>query len=152
MIVYLDTSALVKRYISEVGGRWTRSLLNEPTTRAFTSQLTIVEGACTFARRRRESMISADAHRHVLAMFYYEFEHQYNVIAVGPSVIDAACELANRNPLRAYDAVHIATAWLLNGRLVNSGQEPLKFICADAQLLDIANREGLLIENPNDHP
>jgi hypothetical protein len=67
-------------------------------------------------------------------------------------VIDTACQLANRNPLRAYDAVHLATAWLLHQELLNGGHESLVFVCADVRLLDIAKDEGLQIENPNDHP
>jgi hypothetical protein len=71
---------LVKRYIEEVGSARIRSLLHEPVTRVFTSQLTLVESTCAFARRRREDLISVDEHDHVLEMLYYEFEHRYNVL------------------------------------------------------------------------
>jgi predicted nucleic acid-binding protein len=152
VFVYLDTSALVKRYIEEVGSARIRSLLYEPATRVFTSQLTLVESTCAFARRRREGLVSVDEHRRVLEMLYYEFEHRYNIMGIEPPVIDAACQLATRNPLRAYDAVHLATAWLLHRDLLNGGHEPLTFVCADVRLLDIARDEGLVTENPNDHP
>ena len=60
--------------------------------------------------------------------------------------------VANRQPLRAYDAVHLATAWLLNEELLRAGQPPLTFVCADDRLMTIAQAEGLLTDNPNHHP
>ena len=152
MIVYLDTSALVKRYITETGSRWIRSLLNGPAVYTFTSQLTTVEGACAFARRRREGYLAADEQRQVLEMLFYELNHRYSTLRVTPQLIDIACRLADRWPLRAFDAVHLAAAWLLNQNLLTSGHAPLTFVCADIRLLDIAQSEGMLTENPNDHP
>jgi predicted nucleic acid-binding protein len=150
-VVYLDTSALVKRYVIEVGSGWVRALLREPTTRAFTSLLTMIEGTCTFARRRREGMLSPDDHRHVLDTFDYDLMYRCNVLAVEQRVIDAARRLADRNPLRAYDAVQLATAWLLNQDLLGDGQTALTFVCADDRLTDVAQVEGLLTDNPNHH-
>jgi predicted nucleic acid-binding protein len=123
-VAYLDTSALVKRYITEIGSGWVRAFLREPTTRAFTSLLTIIEGTCTFARRRREGMLSPGDHRHVLDAFDYDLTYRYNVLQVEPRVIDTARQMAGRNPLRAYDAVQLATAWLLNQDLLDDGQAP----------------------------
>ena len=54
--------------------------------------------------------------------------------------------------LCAYDAVQLASGWLANQTLVRAQHPPLTFVCADLRLLNIARAEGLLIENPNDHP
>jgi predicted nucleic acid-binding protein len=151
-IAYLDTSALIKRYITEVGSEWIRTLLGESATRTFTSLLTVIEGTCTLARRRREGRLSPDDHRRVLETFDYDLKYRYAILEVEPRTIDAARQLADRNPLRAYDAVQLATAWLLNQDLLDSSQPPLTFICADDRLLDIAQSEGLLAANPNRHP
>jgi hypothetical protein len=59
--------------------------------------------------------------------------------------------LALQHPLRAYDAVHLATAWLANQELVRTGKPPLTFVCADDRLVAIANATGLLTDNPHDH-
>lgn len=151
-VAYLDTSALVKRYIAEVGSGRVRALLNAPTTRAFTSLLTAVEGTCTFARRRREGMLSPEDHGHVRDAFDYDLKYRYRVLQIEQTVIDTARHMANRNPLRAYDAVQLATAWLLNRDLVDAGQPPLTFVCADDRLIDVAQAEGLLTDNPNHYP
>jgi hypothetical protein len=49
------------------------------------------------------------------------------------------------------DAVQLATAWSLNRDLVNDGEAPLTFICADDGLLTVAQAEGLRTDNPNHH-
>ena len=69
-----------------------------------------------------------------------------------PVTIDIARRLADRHPLRAYDAVQLATAWLLNQNLLQTGKPPLTFICTDDRLIAIAQTEGLLTDNPSHHP
>ena len=97
-------------------------------------------------------MLSADDHRQVLTVFDYDLTYHYAVLDVKPEVIDAARQLADRHPLRAYDAVHLATAWLLKQGSVDSDDPPLTFVCADERLTAIAQAEGLTTENPNNHP
>ena len=151
--IYLDTSALVKRYIAEEGSDWIKVLLDGGRAPAsLTSHLTVIEAVCTFARRRREGLLSAEDYLQVLAALDYDFEHRYGLIAVEPVVMNAARQMAERNPLRAYDAVQLASAWLANERLGQAGREPLTFISADDRLLAIAQIEGLLTANPNHHP
>ena len=149
--VYFDTSALVKHYITEVGSGWVRALLTHQAPTVFTSLLTSIEGACTFARRRREGMLSPQDHRQLLAVFDYDFRYCYNILDVEPTVMDTARRMANHHPLRAYDAVQLATAWLLNQDLLRTGKPPITFICADNRLITIALAEGLLTDNPNHH-
>ncbi len=65
--------------------------------------------------------------------------------------VDTACKLSGTHRLRAYDAIHLATALLLNGEMIRNNKPPLTFICADNRLLEIAQAENLRTENPNDH-
>lgn len=117
-----------------------------------TSLLTVIEGICTFARRQREGMLSPEDHRQLLTVFDYDFAYRYNTLDAGAVVIDTARQMVSRHPLRAYDAVQLATAWSLNRDLVNDGEAPLTFICADDRLLAVAQAEGLRTDNPNHHP
>jgi predicted nucleic acid-binding protein len=143
---------LVKHYITEVGSDWVRALLVDQTPTVFTSLLTVIEGVCTFARRQREGMLSPEDHHQLLTVFDYDFTYRYNILDVEPVVIDAARRMANRHPLRAYDAVQLATAWLLNQDLLKTDRPPLTFICADDRLITVAQAEGLQTDNPNHHP
>ena len=81
----------------------------------------------------------------------YDIAYRYTLLAIVPVTIDAARRLANLHPLRAYDAVQLATAWSLDRDLVSHGEAPLTFICADDRLLSIAQAEGLRTDNPNHH-
>ena len=151
-IAYLDTSALVKQYVIEPGSNWVKALLVlDLTPTVFTSHLTVVEATCAFARRRREGSLLSQQHAQILRAFEYDIQNRFNILDVGPAVIRTAQQLANQHPLRAYDAVQLATAWLANENLVRSEQRPLTFVCADNHLLAIAQAEGLLTENPSQY-
>jgi predicted nucleic acid-binding protein len=152
-IVYLDASALVKHYVAEIGSEWIRSLLDySRSSTMVTSHLTVVEVACAFARKRREGTLSIDDQTQVLMAFDHDVAYWYNILDVTPHVVETAKSFVNDHPLRAYDAVYLATAWLTNRQLTIAEQSPLTFICADNRLLDIAMSVGLLTDNPNDHP
>lgn len=149
---YLDTSALIKRYVAEIGSEWVHELLTDTRTpTAFTSHLTVVEAACAFARRRRDGLVSQEDYAEILMAFDHDVAYLYNILDVTPEVIETARSFANEHPLRAYDAVHLATAWLANRTLMQAGQPSLTFVCADARLLSISGAVGLATDNPLQH-
>lgn len=151
--LYLDTSALVKYYLAETGSRWLTARLDaQPQPVVITSLLTHIESACTLARRQREGLLTPDDRLRLLTAVDYDLKYRYQVTRVDRTVIDTARQLASRHPLRAYDAVHLATGWLANRRLVQTGQSALLFVTADDRLLAMAQAEGLLTENPNHYP
>jgi hypothetical protein len=55
-------------------------------------------------------------------------------------------------PLRAYDAVQLASALLTHDTLQVIGLPPPTFLAADDRLLATAEAEGLATDNPNAHP
>lgn len=150
---YFDTSALLKQYVTETGSNWVRTYLASAMAPAvFTSHLTAVEATCAFARRLREEILLPADYASVVQAFDYDITYRYNLLDVMPVTIDTARRLAVQHPLRAYDAVQLATAWLLNQNLLRTSRPPLVFICADDRLIAIAQAEGLLTDNPNHHP
>lgn len=54
--------------------------------------------------------------------------------------------------VKNYIAVQLASAWLIHQDLRDNNAPPLTFVCADENLLTAAQAEGLLVENPNEHP
>ena len=88
----------------------------------------------------------------MLALAEYDFAYRYNVLDVDLTLVDTAKRLADRHPLRAYDAVQLATAWQANDILNRAGQPPLMFVTADDRLLAITQAEGLLTDNTHHHP
>ena len=151
-IFYFDTSALLKQYVAEIGSGWVNDLLaTSPAPFVFTSQLTTVEGVCAFTRRLREGTLSSVAHSRLLAAFDYDMTYRYQLVDIMPATIETARQLAQKHPLRAYDAIQLATAWLVNQTLVGAEKAPLLFISADDRLNGIAQVEGLEVDNPNHH-
>ena len=152
-VAYFDTSALLKQYVTETGSGWVRAYLATlPAPAVFTSSLTTVEATCAFARRLRNGTLAPSPHAAVIRAFEYDIAHRYNLLDVMAITLETARQLVKQHPLRAYDAVQLATALLLNQDLLNSNDEPLAFVCADDRLIGIAQAEGLLTENPNHHP
>ena len=151
-LVYLDTSALVKHYVAEIGSEWVNALLTDSDTAAvFSSHLALLEATCAFARRVREGNLSTDLHAALLRALDYDCSYRYIMVDVVPATIDVARALANQYALRAYDAVHLATAWLINQELGRAGKPPLLFVAADELLLGVARAENMPVQNPSDH-
>jgi predicted nucleic acid-binding protein len=152
-VTYFDTSALLKQYVTETGSAWVRAYLAQsPALATFTSCLTTIETTCAFARRLRDGTLTPVLYTTVVETFDYDVRYRYNLLDVVPLTLETARRLATEHPLRAYDAVQLATAWLLNQDLVVSGEAPLMFVCADDHLLAVAQAEGLPTNNPNHHP
>jgi hypothetical protein len=74
------------------------------------------------------------------------------VVAISASLIEEAMDLAELHGLRGYDAVQLATALLVEAGMTASGIGPLTLISADGDLNQAAQAEGLLTDDPNQHP
>lgn len=137
MKLYLDTSALVKLYVEENGSATVREALATAETVATTS-IAYVEACAAFARRRREGLLSRGDYRRTIQDLQSDWD-RYLLLEVTTELIRSAAELAAIHPLRAYDALHLASAKVLQQRL----HGPIGFACWDSRLSTIAKREGL---------
>ena len=150
---YLDASALVKRYVGEVGSDWLHATiaLAQPSL-LFTSRMTIVEVISAFARRAREGSLSSEEFAIARDAFQSDCLNEYQIMPPSMTVIDLACALLEQHPLRAYDATHLATALGAQQFLTAQGYPPLTFLSADDRMNHAATAEGLEVDNPNHHP
>jgi predicted nucleic acid-binding protein len=147
----LDTSAIVKRYKTEVGTVWIEAL-TDPATRntIILSEITLAEMAAALATlHRAPGGATKPARDRALKLFLGHCDSNYRLIAVSRAIIDRAVTLTQYHKLRGYDAVQLATALITNESLINSEFSPLTFIAADADLLAAAQAEGLASANPN---
>jgi len=150
---YLDTSALIKRYVDETGSPWLRALLDtQPRPSIVLVHLVIVEVTSALARRVREGVLTDVEYAQAQNAFRADCLRQYELVTAVDDVIDQANRLLEKYPLRAYDAVHLATAVVSNRYLLANELAPLVFISADDRLNRAASAEGLAVENPNTHP
>ena len=151
---FLDTSALVKRYVREIGSDWILSITDPATDNDLAiSQITWVEVHSAFARRLRDGSLSAQRFDLIAQKVREDFENEYRVIDVDETLIETATELVMQHPLRAYDSVQLASALRFQSTtLLSQPETQLIFVSADNRLLDIAQSEGLATDNPNNYP
>jgi hypothetical protein len=152
-VYYLDTSALVKRYAQEVGTNWILNLTDRVAGHdLYTVRITGPEIIAALFRKVRVGEISQGDAGLFVTNFRLDWQHQYQILEIGPEISDLAMELAEEHGLRGYDAVHLASALRLQEVRSTLGLATLTFISADKDQLQIAVTEGLLVENPNNYP
>jgi predicted nucleic acid-binding protein len=141
-VTYLDTSALVKRFVSEAGSPKVQRLLTrgEPIASATIAYAELYSG---LTRRRREGGLSPAQYR--LACRRVERDWMALVkVELGAEILSSARGLIQRHGLRAYDAIHLASALGLQAAV----NEPVTFVAADQRLLQAAAGERLATVNP----
>ena len=139
---FFDTSALVKRYLTEMGSQWVHQVIAQTNHRIYISRLTETEVSAALTRR----LDAINAVR-LLGNFDQDNNRWFTKLAITDTVIDDAVLLARTQRLRGCDSIQLATA------LEIAEDDPLLiFVCSDNDLLLAAAAEGLLIENPELHP
>ena len=107
MILYLDTSSLVKLYVDEPGSREVRRLVDTAEL-VSSSVVAYAEARAALARRRRESSLTPSGHRRAKAALDADWPHVLT-IEVSEPLSRRAGDLAERRRLRGFDAVHLAS-------------------------------------------
>ena len=137
MILYLDTSALVKIYVEERGSANVRAQSDHAEGVA-TSRIAYAEAKAAFARKRRERGLSHKGYRSVIGDLDRDWD-DYFVVDVSDGVVKSAGILAERHALRGADAIHLASALAL----ASPSEPPVVFFCFDSRLSSAARKEHL---------
>ena len=139
MILYLDTSALVKLYAEEEGSDLVRQWVRVSDLIA-TSLMSYAETRSALARKSRSREIS----RVIFTKCRREFDRDWqrlHRLAVDEPLVRKAGELAEEHALRALDALHLATADSLQAAL----GDVVTFACFDSALNGAAEARGLAL-------
>jgi uncharacterized protein len=105
---YFDASALAKRYVRERGSVKVRRLLSADL--AATSRFSAVEIASALARRVREGSLAEGDRERAVTTLEQDLTAML-VVELTPDVVGRAHVLLRRHPLRAGDAVQLAS-WM----------------------------------------
>ncbi len=140
MILFLDTSALVKLYIAEPGSETMRRKVSDQVVGL--SHLAYAETHATFARRRRENLLTAEEHQFLIDSFEHDWQTAVR-IPVSEQVLNLIPDLCCGHPLRGADAVQLAAALVVH----HQGVE-VHFATNDRRLLEAAEAEGLTVFDP----
>jgi predicted nucleic acid-binding protein len=140
MILYLDSSAVVKRYISEVHSVTVFEAI-EGADSVVTSLITRVEVASAFAKAERMGAITKIQHKTVLDSFSEEWV-DYVRLPVNEITVSRAGVFTANLELRAYDSVHLASAVSFEEICGN----PIIFLTFDDRLKKAAQRCNLMVD------
>jgi predicted nucleic acid-binding protein len=134
---YFDTSALIKRYVEELGRREVLELLRK--NRGVISAILPVEVHSALRRRVADKTLDAKRLPSILKRFAADRTY-WTVIEVSSDVLAAAESLGGVHPLRALDSIHVASAKLLRDRIAS---QTFTFVSADAHQTKVAEALGL---------
>ena len=122
---YFDTSALIKRYVNEPGRREVLQLLR--TTSCVVSAVLPVEVRSALRRRVADGTLN-ERQVAVISRRLAADRAFWTVVEASREVLAAAERLAAAHPLRALDAIHVASAQVFAARL---GSPAFIFVSAD---------------------
>lgn len=156
-VYYFDSSALVKRYVLEPGSDWVDAVLTidrgEPFKHAVTcAEIGFVEVAAAFARLTRSGAMTEIQCRELMARFMADAWQWIVPIEVTKAVVREAISLTERQPLRGYDAVHLAAAHAMRRALPDYMALTPIFVSADLRLCEAARAEGFEVIDPSTPP
>ena len=138
-MLYLDSSALVKLYLEEPGRGAVTSAVAADDIVA-TQELAYIEAHAAFSRAEREARLTiADLER-----LREEFERDwpsYFVVKVSHPLLEQAVKLVDSFALRAYDAIHLASAQTL----LREAAENVSFASFDRRLNRAAEVLGMKV-------
>lgn len=138
MILYLDTSALVKAYFSESYTDDVLKLMKKAKVVA-SHYIAFLEAHAAFSRIKREEKINSNDYEAIKNNFTKDWEN-YLRIESTQSLMQRAADFSDAFALGAYDSVHLAAADLL----LKQTKEKVIFYSFDRQLNKAANILGLM--------
>lgn len=139
MILYLDTSAIVKKYFKEQGSAEVIRLWKK-TSSIITSTVAYAETLAAIHRKKRET---ADIDQSIFKAIRIAFEKDWKSF-IHVDVTSALNKTIKRviatHPLKGFDAIHLASALIVRQRI----EEEFIFACYDKSLNKSAGKEGLI--------
>jgi predicted nucleic acid-binding protein len=133
--IFVDSSALAKRYIEEKGSDRLQAIISSASALGV-SVICIPELISALCRRRRERRLSSQQYRDAKAAVLSDIEDA-SVIGISEEVIARSVELLEHFPLRSADALHIACVAEWSAEL---------FVSADERQARAARAHGLQVE------
>jgi predicted nucleic acid-binding protein len=141
--IFLDTSALAKRYVQESGSEELEELLISITPEIFISTLAFVEFASAIGRKLWHKEISDADVRTAIKEFEEDWYEVFAKIPLEDTLAETAAAMALEHSLKGADAVHMTSAQAANAEL---------FVASDNKLIRAAKKLGINSYNPESGP
>lgn len=137
MILFCDTSALIKLYIVEEGSDALKTQLSSAEAVAV-CRIAWAEAHAALSRRAREVPQDALVVEQAKAALATDWPH-FVVLEIDQALVERAGEYADTFALRGYDSIQLAAAYE-TGRI---SQLPIFFACFDIRLNKAARLLGM---------
>ncbi|MBI2193530.1 MAG: type II toxin-antitoxin system VapC family toxin [Planctomycetes bacterium] len=121
MNVFLDSSALAKRYVQESGSDRVDKLLSAASSLGV-SVICPPEVVSALCRRRREKALTQQQYLKAKQSLFIDMEDA-SVVNITEEIIGRAVEILERWPLRSSDSLHVASALAWSAELFVSADE-----------------------------
>ena len=139
MILYLETSALVKKYFDEKGSSDVISLWKQADAIA-TSAVAYAEAMAAFYRKFREGNVDGSSFEKIIDAFEIDWKSVV-VVMVSSDLNRMIKKTVSEHSIRGFDTIHLASALIINETV----EQNLIFCCYDNRLLSAASAEKLEI-------
>lgn len=127
MVVFIDTSSLIKRYIEEDGSEIIDKYYKNENE-IIISPITPIEFISALQRKLREKTIDLETYHRAISEWSKE-ELSYNIILFNKILVSEAIKLIENGPLRTLDSLQLASAKL---------QVLDEFVTSDRKLVQVA--------------
>lgn len=146
MILYLDTSALMKRYFKESHSNELLSMWKE-ADQIVTSSVAYAETIASLYRKKRDVDLSSKVFNKLVNSFHLDWE-AFIRVEINDDLNETIHRVVAKHPLRGFDAIHLASAIITYERINDS----FLFACFDQKLINGAQMEGLATFPPPPSP
>ena len=137
MILYLDTSAILKRYFQESFSEEVESKWNQAKA-VVSSAVAYAETMATMSRKKNEADLDGKTIQKTRNAFKTDW-NSFTRVEVTNELNQYIDQVLQKHFLRGFDAIHLASALMIHERF------PLNFFfaCFDQRLNQAARLEGL---------
>lgn len=144
--VYLDASALIKRYVDEDGTELVDELIVPEGPTIFVSWIAVIEALSNMERMVVDGRLTASEANDAARLLTTEMNTSHVLTCiVGPQTAERARQILRRSYQTPADSLHLATAVRLQEQ---HGWLPLVFVSSDERLVKAAQAEMLYVFNP----
>ena len=137
VILYLDTSCLLKLYLYEAGSEEVQHRV-DLCHAVSSSWIAYTEMHSALTRRMREGAIEKKDFQEYLGLFQRDWG-KFSKLVCDEAVSHLAGDMAVKHRLRGMDAIHLASAVQLRNQ---NASVAFEFLSADVRLNEAAKKEG----------
>jgi len=139
LILYTDTSSLIKLYLVEEGSAEMGNLV-AAATQVTTSNVAYAETRVGLARAFRDGRVNEGGFQNARQKFESEWPG-IGAVELSDEILHEAGDLGDVYPIRGFDAIHLASA----KQVREQGSQEVQFSTADRRLRDAAVAEGFSV-------